>query len=86
MKFKDAEDVDLQDHPPLMQGLAGFDLAGWRETNGVIRLGSVGSKLHYIDGWPQSIYLFGNTYELEDVIDGNVDPQTGAIFQNAQYC
>ena len=48
--------------------LAGFDLAGRRLPNG--KLQSFGLKDVLIDDWPEKVELFGNTYTLEEVIEG----------------
>jgi len=74
----------MMDDFELLSGeLAGFDLSGWRQVNGVIELR--GTKKRFIAAWPDIIYLLGNTYTLEDVIKGNVNQDTGAIFESAQY-
>lgn len=61
--------------------LAGFDLAGWI-GNGLIRID--GSDRH-ISKWPNEITFNGNTFTLEEVIDGHVSAETGLKFQNAIY-
>ncbi len=62
--------------------LAGFALAGWKHPSGVIQL--VDSD-RYINEWPKEIAFMGNTYTLEEVIDGSTNPETGVQWQNAEY-
>ena len=61
--------------------LAGFGLAGWVQPSGAIRLTSG----RFIKSWPEEITFHGNTYTLEETIDGSFDEETGEMFQNAEY-
>lgn len=73
----------MSDYKIKPKELAGFSLAGYVQPSGVIRL--VGSD-RYIDAWPKEIALNSNTFELEEIIKGSTDPETGEQFQNAEYC
>ena len=63
--------------------LSGIDLSGWKSLSGVIQL--EGTKPRYIPAWPEEIYCMGATYTLEYVIDGDINTETGALFQDAVY-
>lgn len=61
--------------------IAGFELCGWRQVNGTIKL----NTKKYIADWPEEIELYGTVYTKEDVIKGNLDERTGAQHENAIY-
>ena len=67
--------------PDLEDALAGFGLYGYRQPNGTIKLDTG----KFIDDWPEEIELFGNTYTKEEVIRGEVDADTGEVFENVEY-
>lgn len=60
--------------------IAGFELCGYVQPNGVIRLDT-----RYIKEWPKMIDFNSNKFTLENVIDGHLDDATGEFFQTAQY-
>ena len=62
--------------------LSGFGLCGWVHPSGVIQ---IELTKRFIKEWPKEIFFHGNTYTLENVINGNVDNNTGLKFQNAEY-
>ena len=63
--------------------LAGFGLAGRRQLNNTIQI--CGGENRFIEEWPEEITFHGNTYTLEQVIKGAVDPKTGTQWENAEY-
>lgn len=65
--------------------LAGFDLGGYRQINGTIKLSNFFHRKRYIKAWPEEISLHGVTYTLENVVDGAVNEKTGELWQNAIY-
>lgn len=56
--------------------LAGFDLAGTRQSNGTIKLW--GSR-RIITDWPEEIPMLGETYTLEYVTPGD-DGHESAVY------
>lgn len=60
--------------------IAGFELCGYVQKNGTIRLDT-----RYIKEWPNHVDFNSNTFTLENVIDGHMDEATGTFFQTAQY-
>ena len=63
---------ELQNHE-----LAGFGLAGYRQTDGSIKMSNSG---RYINDWPEKITLLNDTFTLEEIIKGDDG------FENAEYC
>ncbi|NIQ05442.1 MAG: hypothetical protein GWO20_06855 [Candidatus Korarchaeota archaeon] len=60
--------------------VAGFELYGYRQKKGTIRLDTG----EILDKWPDEIEFLGSVYTLEDVIQGN-EMGSGEKFENAVY-
>jgi len=61
--------------------LASFDLCGWKQLNGVIKLNSG----RFIRKWPEEIYFMGGMFVLEEIELGKINQETGAVFECAMY-
>jgi hypothetical protein len=61
--------------------VAGFDLCGWRQPDGSIKSHCGKSMLMAL---PDNVKYAGNTYTLEQVDEGQVDPEKGQWI-NALY-
>lgn len=64
--------------------VAGFDLGGWRQPSGVIKIDGINGH-RFIDDWPKEIPFLGATYTLEEVTPGAVKEDTGERWENAIY-
>jgi len=66
--------------------MAGFDLGGYRQPNGTVRILGTEINDRIIPDWPEEIYLMGCTYTLEDIKEAQyADPENGR-WENAVYC
>lgn len=67
----------------LYEFCGGLGLAGWARDGKIYPATGVSSEV--LDKWPEEITVFGNTYTLEYVEDGQTHHEKG-VFQNAEYC